>query len=584
MLWHRALSRLEDRQHEVVAAGYSARTGVVAMSGDSMLRRVVSVAAVAVGLSLFAVSCGNSGSGSGANSGTASPDVTVKAAGAPTEGGAVKFALEGESDGFNPTTNRWAISGHMVGSAVFDPLSAYDENGIAQPYLAKAFTPSADFKTWTIELRPNVNFSDGTPVDGAAVAKSLNAMRKDPLVGIALSNVASVTAAGSLSVTVAVIDPDASLAAELTTQVGYVAAPAQIDAAPPANTRSPIGSGPFIQKEWVPDNHWSGVKNPNYWRSDAKGNKLPYLDSLEFRPITDPQNRVNALLAGDVNMIHTTDFPAMAKLSSEAQSGVIQVVFDHTQTEESFIMFNTAKAPVDDVRVREGLKLCTDPSAIRIVSETPDDRAADSQFTKDSPWYFDTGFKTNDPAAGKALIEKVESEKGPISLSLTTTPVPANVNVTALIKQQWEACGVSVTTTTTEQSKFILDMATGNYQADRTRQFSGTDPAVDYVWWTGKNATGPLALNFALLNDPELNAALDKGRASPDVAIRKEAYATVQKRQTALVPYVWLAHSQWALGAAKNIRNFTSMTLPDGAKAQPFQGGTVKLTETWIEK
>jgi ABC-type transport system substrate-binding protein len=496
----------------------------------------------------------------------------------------VKFALEGESDGFNPTKNRWAISGHMVGSAVFDPLSAYDENGIAQPYLAKAFTPSADFKTWTIELRPNVNFSDGTPVDGAAVAKSLNAMRKDPLVGIALSNVASVTAAGSLSVTVAMIDPDASLAAELTTQVGYVVAPAQLDAAQPADTRSPIGSGPFIQKEWVPDNHWSGVKNPNYWRSDAKGNKLPYLDTLEFRPITDPQNRVNALLAGDVNMIHTTDFPAMAKLSSEAQSGVVQVVFDHTQTEESFIMFNTAKAPVDDVRVREGLKLCTDPSAIRIVSETPDDRAADSQFTKDSPWYFDTGFKTNDPAAGKALIEQVESEKGPISLSLTTTPVPANVNVTALIKQQWEACGVSVTTTTTEQSKFILDMATGNYQADLTRQFSGTDPAVDYVWWTGKNATGPLALNFARLNDPELNAALDKGRASPDVAVRKEAYATVQKRQTALVPYVWLAHSQWALGAAKNIRNFTSMTLPDGAKAQPFQGGTVKLTETWIEK
>jgi ABC-type transport system substrate-binding protein len=104
------------------------------------------------------------------------------------------------------------------------------------------------------------------------------------------------------------------------------------------------------------------------------------------------------------------------------------------------------------------------------------------------------------------------------------------------------------------------------------------------VWWTGKNATGPLALNFARLNDPELNAALDKGRGSPDLAVRKEAYATVQQRQTALVPYIWIAHSQWALGAAKNIRNFTSMTLPDGAKAQSFQGGTVKLTETWIEK
>ncbi|MEJ6512849.1 MAG: ABC transporter substrate-binding protein [Acidimicrobiales bacterium] len=549
-----------------------------------MIRRTVSIVAAVAAVALFASSCSSSSSNSGGNSATSTSDITVKTTGAPTSGGSVKFALEGESDGFNPTTNRWAISGHMVGSAVFDPLSAYDENGKAQPYLAKSFTSSADFRSWTIELRPNVNFSDGTPVDGAAVAKSLNAMKKDVLVGIALANIASVVASGPLSVTVTMIDPDASLPAALTTQVGYVVSPAQLDAAPPANTRSPIGSGPFIQKEWVPDNRWSGTKNPNYWRSDAKGNKLPYLDSLEFRPITDPQNRVNALLAGDVNMIHTTDFPAMAKLRSEAQSGAVQVVFDQTETEESFVIFNTSKAPLDDVRVREGLKLCTDPAAILVINDTPADRVADSQFTKDSPWYFDAGFKTNDPAAGKALIEKVKAEKGPISLNLTTTPVPANVNTTALIKQQWEACGVSVTTTTTEQSKFILDMATGNYQANLSRQFSGTDPAVDYVWWTGKNATGPLALNFARLNDPEINAALDKGRASPDMAVRKDAYATVQKRQTALVPYIWLAHSQWALGAAKNIRNFTSMTLPGGEKAQPFQGGTVKLTETWIEK
>ncbi|CAB4371669.1 MAG: hypothetical protein F2947_00665 [Actinobacteria bacterium] len=549
-----------------------------------MIRRTVVIVAAVAAVALFASSCSGSGSSTGGNSAASTSDVTVKATSSPTPGGSVKFGVEAESDGFNPTTNRWAVSGHMVGSAVFDPLSAYDENGKAQPYLAKSFTPSADFKSWTIELRPNVNFSDGTPVDGAAVAKSLNAMKKDVLVGIALANVASTVASGPLTVTVTTIDPDASLPAALTTQVGYVVAPAQLDAPPPANTRSPIGSGPFIQKEWVPDNRWSGTKNPNYWRSDAKGNKLPYLDSLEFRPITDPQNRVNALLAGDVNMIHTTDFPAMAKLRSEAQSGNVQVVFDQTETEESFIIFNTSKAPLDDVRVREGLKLCTDPAAIRLINETPEDRAADSQFTKNSPWYFDSGFKTNDPAAGKALIAKVIAEKGPISLSLTTTPVPANVNTTALIKQQWEPCGVSVTTTTTEQSKFILDLATGNYQADLSRQFSGTDPAVDYVWWTGKNASGPLALNFARLNDAELNAALDKGRASPDVAVRKEAYATVQTRQTALVPYIWLAHTQWALGAAKNVRNFTSMTLPDGAKAQPFQGGIVKLTETWIEK
>ena len=46
----------------------------------------------------------------------------------------------------------------------------------------------------------------------------------------------------------------------------------------------------------------------------------------------------------------------------------------------------------------------------------------------------------------------------------------------------------------------------------------------------------------------QINAALDRGRASPDEAVRKEAYAEVQRRQTALVPYIWLAHTQWAIG------------------------------------
>lgn len=544
------------------------------------IRRWAPVVAAVMAFGLIAAACG--GSSSSNSSGTTS-DVTIKASGAPKAGGSIKFGVEAESDGLNPTSNRWAISGYMVGNAVFDPIAAYDASGKAVAYLAKEFVPSADFKTWTIELRPGVTFSDGSPVNGDAVAKSLNTVRKDPLTGAALANMATVTATSATSVTVTTTDPWASMPAVLTTQVGFIVAPAQLDAAPPANSRQPIGSGPFVQKEWVPDNRWVGTKNPNYWRSDDKGNKLPYLDSVEFRPIVDPQQRVNALLSGDITMMHTTDWPAINKLQSEAQAGNIQFVADNTETEESFVMFNTAKAPLDNVKVREGLKLCTDPAAIAVINETPADRQADSQFTADSPWHIDTGFKTNDPAAGKALLDEVKASSGPISITLTTTPIPANTNTTALIKQQWEACGVSVTTTTLEQSAFISSAVTGNYQANLWRQFAASDPDGDYVWWTGKNATGPLTLNIARLNDPQINAALDKARASADETVRKQAYADLQKRQTELVPYIWLAHTQWAIGAAKNVRNLVNQTLPDGQAALPFQRGEVRLTQTWVE-
>lgn len=554
------------------------------MASRAGTRRWVRITGVVMALGLVLAACGSDSSSTDNNSGKTT-DVTIKASGPPKSGGSLTFALEAESDGFNPTTNRWAISGNMVGNAVFDPLAAYDIDGKPQPYLAKAFTPSADFKTWTIELRSGVKFSDGTPVDGAAVKNDLDTVRKSALVGATLANVASVeiNAANPLSLTVNMTDPWASFPAQLTTQVGYIAAPAQLAAAGADSSRLPIGSGPFIQKEWVPDSRWAGTKNPNYWRSDDAGNKLPYLDSIEFRPIIDPQNRVNALISGDVQMVHTTDWPAIAKLQSEAAAGTIQFVADPTETEESFLMFNTSKAPVNDVRVRKALALCADPAAVILVSETPAERIADSQFTPDSPWYSNTNFPRNDFVAGKALIDQVTAETGPVTVQLTTTPVPANVATNELIAEQWKRCGVTTNLTTSEQSKFVSDAVTGQYMINLWRQFAASDPDGDYVWWTGKNATGPLALNIARLQDAQIDAALNKARASNDPAVRKQAYIDLQTRQTELVPYIWLAHSQWAIGAAKNIRNLTNMTLPDGSVSAPYQAGNWRLVETWID-
>jgi ABC-type transport system substrate-binding protein len=548
----------------------------------------VKLGAAAIALSLALAACGGSSS---SNNDTAkkATDVTIKASGDPKIGGSVTFGIEAETDGFNPTTNRWAVSGYMIGNAVFDPLAAYDSAGKWQPYLAKSFTPSADYKTWTITIRPGVKFSDGTPVDGAAVAKSLTAAASDALVGIALRNMKSATVdpADPQSTIVATVDPWASLPALLSTQVGYMVAPAQLAAEKPASSNQPIGSGPFIQKEWIPDNHWMGTKNANYWRSDAKGNKLPYLDSVEFRPIIDPQTRTSALLSGDINMMQTTDWPAINKLQAEAASGNVQFVGDHGETEESFVLFNTSKAPVDDPRVRVGLAWCTDRDQVLVINETPADKAADSQFAPDSPYYVNTNFPNNDVAKGTELINSYKKDHpGEVTVVLGTTPVPGNTATTALLAQQWQRCGVTVQQKTTEQSKFIIDAATGQFEANLWRQFAASDPDGDYQWWTGKNATGVLALNFARLNDPQINEALDKARATPDETVRKQAYATVQTRQTELVPYIWLAHAQWAIGAAKNIRNLTNVSLPDGQTSAPMVAGfdgAIRLTETWIE-
>jgi peptide/nickel transport system substrate-binding protein len=130
----------------------------------------------------------------------------------------------------------------------------------------------------------------------------------------------------------------------------------------------------------------------------------------------------------------------------------------------------------------------------------------------------------------------------------------------------------------------ISDAVTGKLQAVLWRQFVGDDPDGNYVWWTGKNARGLLALNTARLQDSQIDAALDKARSTNDLAVRKQAYADLQRRQTELVPYLWLSHTQWVIGANNSVRNIGSQTLPEGQTARRFAGGVFRLTEVWLQK
>ncbi|MCU0312119.1 MAG: ABC transporter substrate-binding protein [Acidimicrobiales bacterium] len=549
-------------------------------------------ALVAVGAALVVASglaaCGGSTSPTEDAASTA-VDVTIAPSGPPRPGGSITYALEAESDGFNPTSSRWAVSGYTVAGAVFDPLAAYDESGVARPYLAESFTPSSDFLTWTVAVRPDVRFHNGEVLDGAAVKKSLDAAIASPLVGASLANVAGITVdpARPLELVVTMREPWAVFPSVLTGQPGYIAAPAQLDAPAPDNTRVPIGTGPFVVESWTPDKSWTGTRNPDYWRRDADGTQLPYLDAVEFVPVTDAASRTAALLNGDVQLAHTYDWPAIRELRAAADEGRVQLVVDVGPGEEGFVIFNTARPPLDDVRVRRPLAQCTNRDEFLAVSQVPPEQAATSQFAPSSPWFEpDAGFPAFDQAAGSAAITELEAEKGPLRVELNSVPAPETQTQIQVIATQWEACGVDVDLKATEQSAFIADMVSGNYSANLSRQFGATDPDGDYVWWIGRNAApiGSFALNFARLADARVDDALDRGRATDDVEARTRAYADLQRRQSELVPYVWLSHIQWVVGGANDVRNIGNQTLPDGEPARTISNGNVRLTETWLER
>ncbi len=556
--------------------------------------RTAAVLVVMTLTSLLLVACSSSSTSSDAPRPTgtdtaAKSNVTLPADGAPRSGGKVVYGLEAESDGWNPTQSRWAVSGTQVGLAIYDPLAAYDTDGAAQPYLAASFSPNADFTRWTVTLRPNVTFHDGTPLTADAVKQTFDRHLASGLTKPAVADLERVEVTDPLTATFVMRAPWAAFPATLTGEIGMVVAPATLN--DPQGARRPIGTGPFAFESWTPDQSLVTKRNPSYWQKDASGTQLPYLDAVEFRPIPDGQSRLYALKAGDISMMQTDKPQQIQQLREEARAGSLQLVEDHGESEEDFVMLNNASPPFDDPVARQAVAHATDRDQFNTVLNLDALEPADSVFTHRSKYYAPTPFPGYDLAEATRLTQQYQQQTGqPLAFTLTDCGTEAwNINETSLLKQQYEAAGMQVTVRTTEQSTCILDVVTGGYQAVIWRQFGSPDPDFDRVWWSSESAqpVGQVSLNMARLKDPQLDAALTKGRSTTDEATRKEAYATVQQRFAEDLAYIWLDHSLWVVGASNKVRGITNGPLPDGKASMPLGGpggfgGVTRMTQTWL--
>ncbi|MCX7620088.1 MAG: ABC transporter substrate-binding protein [Acidimicrobiales bacterium] len=560
------------------------------LRGSKRATALLRVAAAVMVISLGAGACGSNSStpaGEGAEKGAAKQTkggaraaVTLATDSQPRYGGRLVYGLEAETDGFNPVKNRWAISGTMIGLTVFDPLVAFDADQKPQPYLAASFTPSSDFKTWTFKLRPNVKFHDGTPLTAAAVKKVYDAHKQSGLTGAAFTPLERTEVVDELTVEFHMSSPWAAFPASLTGQGGVIPAPAQLDDQENSTTR-PIGTGPFKFVSWNGP-IYVGEKNPDYWRPG-----LPYLDAVEFRAIPENQSRMSSLLAGQLHMFHTTNGPTIIDIRKRADAGEIQVVEDLGETEEGFVMLNTSKPPFDDVRARRAVAYAIDRQAyIDAVGEGVN-RAADSVFTPNTPWYLaDNGYPEYDPATAQELVDEIKREKGSFSFRLQGGGVDSR-NALSFLQQAFQNVGMDVEVETIEQSRYIVEALAGNYQANLWRQFGSPDPDFDYIWWISDNADDQLALNIARHANPDIDAALKKGRENPDPEVRREAYAELQRKFSELVPYAWLDHATWAIAANNKVRGIVNGPLPDGQPSYPIGGsggfpGVHRLTQVWI--
>jgi peptide/nickel transport system substrate-binding protein len=284
--------------------------------------------------------------------GAAKPVATTAAApaaaqtGQPKRGGALRVAVAGDVarlDGqlYTAINTTWIP---------FDRLTAYDENLKPQPMLAESWELSSDNTQLKLNLRKGVQFHSGREFTSEDVKWNVMWVR-DPKVAagalIQQSRWFSDVETPDKYTAVLVSDQPRPAAFDFFEFFNIVDS---VTAEGPERDRKLVGTGPFIQTEWVQGDHLSFERNPNYWQPN-----LPYLDSIRVNIVRDPQSVVSSLEASAIDIADMPPLTDFARLRSDPRFRALTV-----PSSTNVIGLNVTLPPTDNKLVRKALNHALD--------------------------------------------------------------------------------------------------------------------------------------------------------------------------------------------------------------------------------
>jgi len=543
-------------------------------------------AATGAGLAVIGTSGGllaacGSASGSSSTTGSTGTHYDGVSTATPKPGGQLVFGVDTEEKGFSPTLGTFDEVGILYARTVFDPLLILDASGTPQPYLASSVTANSDYTVWTITLRPNVLFHNGAPCDAAAVVANFEAHQASALTGPALTTISTVVATGPLETTITMKSPwvpfNFYLTGGIGSQFAFVAEPNWLQSKSQTN---PIGTGPFVFQNWVPNDHFTATKNPHYWRPG-----LPYLDSITYKPIPDPSSLLSSLESGSVDIMHTDTAIEISALRDNASYGYTDDSKNVAgEPDMGCLLLNLSKPPFNNLKLRQATAYATSSAQYVTVIDEGVNPTSNGPFTTTSPYYLaDNGYPVYNVAKAKQLVQQVAQETGqPVSFSLNHVPDASTTRIAQYYQQQFQTAGMTVTLNPIQQESIINTALAGTFEAQVWRQFGAVNPDLNYIFWSPTNADTPIfSINMARNTDPSMQTALIKGRQSSNPADQVAAYQEVNRLMGADIPYIWADRTVWAIGAISGVENFANPTTPAGGKAFALIGGAIWPTQIW---
>ena len=273
-----------------------------------------------------------------------------------TRGGRIVRDTPGEPKSFNPITSGESSTSEYT-MFIFEGLTGLDPfTAETKPGLAESWTVSEDGLTWTFKLRKDVKFNDGTPFKASDVLFSWNdvlfdttraagtdprwpaSMRDILTIGgkrVQVEGVDDYTVRFTLPVKIAIFDELVG-GVEIVSEKKY--RPAVQNGSfggamgADAKTADVVGTGPFMLGRYARGENVTLVRNPNYWRKDAAGNALPYIDEFVTLIVRDTNAMILNFERGNTDYIEFRSGKEIAQIKPK-------------QTKDNFTFYQLGASP-----------------------------------------------------------------------------------------------------------------------------------------------------------------------------------------------------------------------------------------------
>ncbi|AGS25973.1 dipeptide ABC transporter substrate-binding protein (plasmid) [Rhizobium etli] len=378
------------------------------------------------------------------------------------DGGDVVFLIDSLGDTWIP--NNSAISsfqGHIWGH-VTDKLLYVDADGKVSPWIAERWEQNDNATEFTLHLKSGVTFSDGSPLDAAAVVANLDiwyAGRKSEginPIGLFPKTYDHAEAVDATTVKVFFKKPTLGFIPTLGYHGSILISPRTI--ASPASAQADLGktsgSGPYVVESWKEGDYVKLVKRKDYnWGPAAVGQTGPaHLDTITYKLVSEPSLRVAAVQSGQADVAYNASPQELESLKSEGLTVA-------TPRYLGFVngwAVNTKLAPYDDVKVRQALQAGINRKEIIDTVYTPDWKLATSFIQSNVPGATDqSALLAYNPEKAEKLLDEAGWKKGPdgirvkdgkpLSLTLNSNPYLAtSKSIDELISQQLGKIGWKV--------------------------------------------------------------------------------------------------------------------------------------------